>query len=422
MRRRADSVRACLRTLSASLLACLLAGAAWGQANPVFSADGPDMAAYGAGQNYPFGPRTGQLAAVYMIGTYTHYDRLYRQHEVARAPVAAPLARAPQELAVTYRFQGATYTLADYLHRNPTTSLLIGRGSTILYEHYQYGRSDTDRFLSQSMAKTVTAMLIGIAVHEGAIRSIDQAAADYVPELAGTEYGKTSIRNLLRMASGVAFLETYDGNDDSAKLGRMLFSPGGTTTARALATFNTREAPAGTRFHYSGAESDTLGLVLTKAVKMPVADYLRTRIWQPMGAEADATWTIDNSGQETTHCCLSVVARDWLRLGLLLARDGQANGRQIIPREWIVEATTPQAPFQAPGTASRLYGYGYQVWLLPGPRRQFAFLGIHGQAILVDPPSQTVLVHTAVRIKASGDPAAAELLALWRATVPTGTP
>ena len=108
--------------------------------------------------------------------------------------------------------------LEDYLRRNPTTSLLVARGGTILFEHYQYDRTDTDRFLSYSMAKTVTGMLIGIAVREGAIRSVDQPAADYVPELAGTEYGGTSVRNLLRMASGVAFRETYDGTDDATKL------------------------------------------------------------------------------------------------------------------------------------------------------------------------------------------------------------
>ena len=92
-----------------------------------------------------------------------------------------------------------------------------------------------------------------------------------------------------------------------------------------------------------------LGLVLRRAVNMPVADYLSSRIWQPMGAEADASWGVDNSGQETTQCCLSAIARDWLRLGLLLANDGMRDGREIIPRAWVLEATTPSAPFEAQG-------------------------------------------------------------------------
>ena len=129
-------------------------------------------------------------------------------------------------MAPTYRYDGVTLSLAEYLQRNPTTSLLIARDGTILYEHYQYDRTDSDRFLSFSMAKTVTGMLIGIAVREGAIRSIDQPAADYVPELAGTEYGGTSIRNLLRMASGVAFRENYDGTDDATKLRLMRYQSG----------------------------------------------------------------------------------------------------------------------------------------------------------------------------------------------------
>ena len=405
------------RVVPVVLAAVLSAGAAWGEAAPVFSAGGPDAEAYGAAQNYPFGPRTSQLPQQFMIGSYTHADRLYAHHDVAKAPVASPLARAPREISVTYRYQGAAYTLDDYLRRNPATSLVIGRDTSILAERYQYGRTDTDHFLSQSMAKTVTSMLVGIALREGAIRSLDQTAAEFVPELAGTAYGATKLRDLLRMASGVAFVETYDGNDDSAKLGRMLFGAGGPTTARALSVFNTREVPAGTRFHYAGGDTSTLGLALRRAVKMPLAAYLTSRIWQPMGAESDATWMIDTSGEEAAHCCLSVVARDWLRLGLLLAHDGVANGRQIIPKEWIIEATTPQSPFQAPGTATGFYGYGYQVWLFPGPSRQFALLGIHGQSIFIDPATKTVMVHTAVRIKASQDPTAAETVALWRAVL-----
>ena len=250
-------------------------------------------------------------------------------------------------------------SLADYLRRNPTTSLLVARGGTILFEHYQYDRTDTDRFLSFSMAKTVTGMLIGIAVREGAIRSIDQPAADYVTELAGTEYGGTSIRNLLRMASGVAFRETYDGTDDATKLRVMQYGRGGPPGTRIVSMFNQREAPAGTRFHYASAETDVLGLVLRGAVNMPLAEYLSTRIWQPMGAEADATWGVDNGGVETAHCCLSAVARDWLRLGMLLAADGVRDGREIIPRAWVLEATTAERTVPGAGRG----GADLWIWL-----------------------------------------------------------
>jgi CubicO group peptidase (beta-lactamase class C family) len=136
-----------------------------------------------------------------------------------------------------------------------------------------------------------------------------------------------------------------------------------------------------------------------------------------MGAEADATWTIDTSHQEPGFCCISAVLRDWARIGLLLVHNGTWNGRQIVPQQWVLDMATPQADFLQPRTMTKFYGYGYQTWIFLGPRRQFALLGVHGQAVFVDPAANLVLVHTAVRVKASGDPAAAELVALWQALV-----
>ena len=394
----------------------LLAARALAAADPVLSDMGPDRVAYGANVGYPTHRGGALLPQVFMVGDYSRYDTLWPSHVVAKPPVPSPLRRAGDELALSYRYGGSTYTLEDYLRRNPTTGLLIARNDTILFEHYQYSRTDRDRLLSQSMAKTITAMLLGIAVSEGAIRSIDQPAADYVPALAATEYGRTSIRNLLHMASGVAFREVYDGADDSAKLGSMLFVQG-VPPEKAIAQFNMREAPPGTRFHYSGAETEALGLVVSNAVHMPLAQYLQSRIWQPMGAEADATWVVDGAGHEVAQCCVSATLRDWARLALLLAHDGAWNGKQIIPRHWVLDATSVEAPYLAPGVATRGDGYGYQVWLLRGPRREFALRGIHGQVIFVDPALHLVLVHTAVRLKAAADPAAAELNALWNALV-----
>jgi CubicO group peptidase (beta-lactamase class C family) len=401
------------------LLAVLLLAAstqAWAEAGPVFSETGPDAAGYGAAAGYPIRRGGALLPQSYMVGDYSHYDTLWPSHLVAKSPTPSPLRRAAREIDVTYRFQGGTYTLADYLDHNPTTGLLIARDDTILFEHYQYALTDHDRFLSQSMAKTITGMLLGIAVSEGAIRSIDQPAADYVPRLAGTEYGKTSIRDLLHMASGVAFSEVYDGNDDIARMGWMLFNQS-IPPANVVAMFNTREVPAGRRFRYASIETEILGLVVSNAVQMPLAQYLQSRIWQKMGAEADATWVVDRSGQEVAYCCFSATLRDWARFALLLAHDGVWNGEQIIPRQWVLDATRVEAAYLAPNLATPYSGYGYQVWLEPGERREFSLRGIHGQAIYVDPASHLVLVHTAVRVKATGDPGVAELSSLWHALV-----
>jgi CubicO group peptidase (beta-lactamase class C family) len=148
-----------------------------------------------------------------------------------------------------------------------------------------------------------------------------------------------------------------------------------------------------------------------------VAEYLREKIWEPMGAEADATWLIDRSGQEATYCCLNAVLRDYARLGLLLAHDGRLGDRQVIPKTWVHTATTVSAnDWHLKVVWFRVnFGYGYQTWVFAGERRMFALLGVHGQAIYVDPSSRLVMVHTAVRERAN-DPNE-ETIALWRRVV-----
>ena len=398
-------------------LAAILPSLALAQALPVFNPSGPDADAYGAAENYPvrfIGPNRIQRN---LVGSFSHDDQLSRGNIVGKAASVAPLARAAAEISLSYNYKGRTGTIPDYLSRHPATGLLILKDRTILAEHYQYGRTDQDRFVSQSMAKTVTSMLVGVAVAEGKIRSIDDLAESYVPALAGSAAGATPIRALLHMASGIAFKEVYDGHDDAAALGAAMFPRGSVGAVQGVRMFNTRETPPDTHWHYKGLDTVTLGLVLTAATGMPMAEYFSSRIWSRIGTESDARWTVDANGQEVALCCLSATVRDYARLGVLLAHDGAWDGTQIIPADWVRAATSVQAPFLAPGQEAGFFGYGYQVWLLPGPRRQFVLLGIHGQAIYVDPTAKLVLVHTAVRKLPSRDPEAAELGALWRALV-----
>jgi len=272
------------------------------------------------------------------------------------------------------------------------------------------------------MAKTVTAMLVGIAIDEGRIRSVDDLAAAYVPALAGTEYGRTSLRHLLQMSSGVRFNEEASPGfvtNDAIQFvldTYMRVGPGG---VGAVTSFNDRERSAGTKFSYSSVETLVLGFVLARAIGRPVAEYLQQKIWQPIGAEADATWLVDNSGQEATYCCLNAVLRDYARLGLLLAHDGNWRGRQIIPAAWILEATTVHLdqPHVWPGTATPNEGYGYQTWILPGERRAFMLWGAHGQRIYVDPRSKLVMVNTAVQKLGVGNRQLLEMGAFWAALV-----
>src|SRR5262249_29872863 len=160
--------------------------------------------------------------------------------------------------------------------------LLIAQDDTILYEHYQYGRGPSDRFVSQSMGKTFTAMLIGIAVGEGAIKSIDDLAETYAPALKGTEYGRTSIRDLLHMASGIRFSEDYGGNDDDERFERsLLYGDAGRAVAPAdaLRPFQQREVPPNTRWNYAATQPYVLGLVLRGATGKSLAAYLQDKVW-----------------------------------------------------------------------------------------------------------------------------------------------
>src|SRR5258708_21137911 len=151
-----------------------------------------------------------------MVGTYSQFDKLHPMRPVPKPAKPSVLKRAADEIVPVYHYDGRQKAIGDYLDTHPVTGLLIARGDTILFEHYRYARSDQDRLLSNSMAKTITALLVGIATSEGAIRSIDDTAATYVPELAGTGYGATTLRALLHMASGAPFPEpTHPPDQDT---------------------------------------------------------------------------------------------------------------------------------------------------------------------------------------------------------------
>src|SRR6266850_1213443 len=266
-----------------------------------FAPGGPDAEEYGATEGFPAGDRTTFFRIPFLVGSHSQLDQVFEGRLVRRADTPSRLARAAAEPAIQYYYQGAAADLDRYLSRNPATGLLIARGDTILIERYQYGRNDRHRFTSWSMAKTVTSMLIGIAIAEGRIRSVDDPAAVYVPVLAGTEYGRTSLRHLLQMSSGVRFVEEYSGRDDVAQLSADTFRQVGAGGVEAVTRYDQRVLPAGSKFSYASVETQVLGLVLRNAVGRPVADYLSEKIWQPMGAEADATWLVDRAGQESTY-------------------------------------------------------------------------------------------------------------------------
>jgi CubicO group peptidase (beta-lactamase class C family) len=404
------------------------AGGVSAEGGPRFRVDGPDADSFGRGEGYPVCKGFEYARQRCRIGAFSHFDQLFPSRTIKAPAAPTRLGRAAVEPAISYTYNGQRQTIDQYLDKHPVTGFLIAKGDSILVERYQYGRTDTQRLTSFSMAKTVVALLIGIAVREGAVRSIDERAEVYVPELKGTEYGRTPIKALLQMASGVAFREDYtDMTSDIAKLARATLGqePGGGLAA--VTRFNTRNAEPGQRFSYASSESMVLGLVLARATRRSVSDYASEKLWQPLGAEADATWSIDATGQEITYAYFNAVLRDWGRIGLMLANDGQWAGKTIVPREWLLESTTPRVRLSGPpedGSApkrsllrrttldSPSLLYGYHVWLQPGPDRQFSLRGLRGQFVFVDPGSKLVLVQTAARGVGFQDE---ELFALWAA-------
>ena len=296
----------------------------------------------------------------------------------------------------------------DYLARNPVTGLALARDDALLVERYRYDRRDTQRFTSFGMARTLVGMMVGVALDEGRIRALDDPAQAYAPSLADSAWGAVPLRALLTLRSGVRAGE--DEGDDVARLTRATLGSASEIGAPGLPALRGRQVAApGERWAYSAGDSFMLAWVLRSALRRPLSDYFAERIWKPMGAEADASWLVDRSGQELGFTGFNAVLRDWARLGMLLANRGALGGRQTIPAAWLREATRTQVALRQTG---RGYGYGYQTWIFADDDGSFALLGEHGQALFVDPARQLVLVNTAVQ--SARELGGSETVALWR--------
>lgn len=376
----------------------------------------PDEVALGKAEGYPRGTAASMYAERFKVGSFTGTEQILPTHPVARGGAVTPLPKADSPSPIRYRLKGASYTLADYLDHRRITGLPVLKDGNIVAEHYRNGRTEHDHFLSFSMAKSVNSMLIGIALEKGLVKSLDDPAENYVPELKGSGYGQATVRQLLRMSSGVKFVEEYNGKDDMARLSRAQrgVTPGGPLAM--LASFNERLFPAGEKLGYSSSESMVLGYVLASAVGKNLATLTREWLWQPLGAESDAAWNVSIDGQEQTAGSFNATLRDYARLGLMLAHDGEINGRQIVPKEYLLEATGAARQPEAfrPRVGTPYHGYGYQFWIFPLRHRTFALLGIYGQCIFVQPDSGIVMVQTAVNKEAKDAEANIERDALWR--------
>lgn len=273
---------------------------------------------------------------------------------------------------------GASWRLDEYLAHTRTAAFVVLHRDRVVLERYGRGYDQRSLLNSFSIAKSVMSALVGIALAEGRIASLDTTVASVRPEFAGTPYGDVTVRELLTMTSGIADApsllparaEVYYGDD-----------------LRAVA-LGARAPEARTHgWRYSETDVQVLGFVLERAVGMPVSDYLAAKLWQPLGMESKALWALDREGgSEKTFCCLSARARDFARFGKLMRDGGKWNGRQLVPAAWAERTVLPG--IDAPN------GYVHQhLWWTPkGGRGDFYAYGHNGQYLYVNPAAQLVIV------------------------------
>ena len=280
-----------------------------------------------------------------------------------------------------------------------SAALLVLHDGKLRLERYGLGFDGSGRWTSFSVAKSFTSTLVGAAIKDGYIKSMDDKVSAYIPAMKGSAYDDVSIRQLLTMTSGVKWNEDYaDPNSDVAKFNNHKPEEG----VDALVSYMRklpREAPAGTRWLYSTGETNLVGLLLVQATKKPLADYLSEKIWKPAGMEQQATWLLSKSGNEISGCCLQAASRDYARMGQFILNGAMVNGQSIVPDGWLAEATTARTGIGQPGR-----GYGYQWWTYDDGT--FSARGIFGQGIFIDTKRKLVIVTNANWAGGARDPVA----------------
>ena len=279
----------------------------------------------------------------------------------------------------------ATATNVDtYMKEQRTAGLLIIQNGKVRLEKYGLEFDAKGRWTSFSVAKSFTSTLVGAAIKDGFINSIDDKVSDYIPGLQGSVYDDVSVKQLLTMTSGVKWNEDYeDRNSDVARFNEHKAEPGVDVTVSYMRTL-TREAPAGNKWVYKTGETNLIGVLVSAATNKKLSDYLSEKIWAPFGMEQDASWLLGLSGHEVSGCCIQASTRDFARFGLFMLGGAMADGKAVLPDDWIAPATTKQVDIGRPGK-----GYGYQWWTYDDG--SFAAQGIFGQGIFIDPKRKLVI-------------------------------
>jgi CubicO group peptidase (beta-lactamase class C family) len=316
---------------------------------------------------------------------------LARSHVVAAGgtPMALP-AGSPLKLPLD---------VDAYMAGQRSAALLVLQDGKVRLERYGLGFDAGGRWTSFSVAKSFTSTLVGAAIRDGYIHGMDDKVSTYIPQMKGSAYDDVSIRQLLTMTSGVQWNEDYaDPQSDVAKFNNHKPEDGVDATVSYLRRLP-RAAPPGTRWNYSTGETNLVGVLITQAVKKPLATYLSEKIWHPAGMGQQATWLLSRTGQEISGCCLQASPRDYARFGQFILDGARVNGQSIVPDGWLAEATRGQVGIGVPDR-----GYGYFWWTYADG--SYAARGIFGQGIFIDPRRRLVIVSNADWAAGARDPVA----------------
>lgn len=334
---------------------------------------------------------------------YPRIEKFFIGQTAKRGPTESSIPVASKPIAPSITFRGQTYADVEaFMNAARITGVLVLKNGEIVLERYAFGRTASDRWTSFSVGKSVTALLVGAAIQDGYILSLDEPVTKYIPELAGSAYEGVNIRQLLTMTSGVKWNEDYtDPNSDVVQSAIQPGEPGMNPTVSYMRKLPRAAAP-GTVFSYKTGETDMAGVLVANATGRGLAQYLSEKIWVPYGMDQDAFWVVDAGSLERGGCCISLSLRDYGRVAQFVLGGGVAGGKQVVPAWYLKEATSNRlAP---PATGS----YGY-FWWVDGADA-FSARGIYGQSIQVIPSERLVVVTNSAFPDAVG-PAGIEAMA-----------
>ncbi|GAA2634303.1 serine hydrolase domain-containing protein [Paractinoplanes durhamensis] len=330
--------------------------------------------------------------------TFTHMNWLMPTERVTRGIVHRPLPLDPHRLDLTYRFEGRDHTLADLHRHTNTTAFVVLHHGRVIHEYYP-GAFAGPRVRMQlfSISKSVTSLLVGIAIAEGAIDGVHDRVVDYRKDFLGSAYEEVTLAELLTMTSGVGDLEAWDVPDSDIKRFEQA-AMGGGDLAEVVKSAR-RRAPAGAAFNYSTLDAQVIGWILEAATGESLASYAADRLWRHLGADRDAYYWLTRARPRTALGAgsFNATARDVARLGLLMAHDGVVAGRQVVPKDWVRRSRGNDLPQLAVGNLGPSgyshYGYANQWWTLGSTAFDaYTALGVHGQYLYIDPSADVVIV------------------------------